>query len=179
MMKKNIILFVALFLGMTVSNAQDNYVLESTDGTVNAFQNMRDASFLTEQSSISFFELSDDERAEKIDFFLAQNRKYLPKNKMGTIKETLMGLNEAKLKIVLMTAEDEFKDPTTALILSLFLGNLGIDRFYIGDTGAGIGKLLTFGGFGIWAIIDWFFIQKRTRNNNYKELMEFCGQINY
>ena len=100
MMKKNIILFVALLLGMTVSNAQDNYVPESTDRTVNAFQDMRDASFLTEQSSMSFFELSDDERAEKIDFFLAQNRKYLPKNKMETIKETLMGLNEAKTNFI-------------------------------------------------------------------------------
>lgn len=46
------------------------------------------------------------------------------------------------------------KQYMTALLLSIFLGTLGIDRFYLGDTGAGIGKLLTLGGCGIWAIID-------------------------
>jgi TM2 domain-containing membrane protein YozV len=42
----------------------------------------------------------------------------------------------------------------TALLLSIFLGSLGIDRFYLGYSGAGIGKLLTLGGCGIWSIID-------------------------
>ncbi len=41
-----------------------------------------------------------------------------------------------------------------AFLLSLFLGMLGVDRFYLGKTGTGILKLMTFGGFGIWAVID-------------------------
>ncbi len=41
-----------------------------------------------------------------------------------------------------------------ALLLSLFGGALGIDRFYLGYTGLGIAKLLTCGGCGIWSIID-------------------------
>ncbi|WP_296648102.1 NINE protein [Rhodoluna sp.] len=41
-----------------------------------------------------------------------------------------------------------------ALLLSIFLGTLGVDRFYTGHIGLGVGKLLTFGGFGIWALID-------------------------
>ena len=46
------------------------------------------------------------------------------------------------------------KDYTTALLLSIFLGTLGVDRFYTGHIGLGIGKLLTAGGCGIWSIID-------------------------
>lgn len=46
------------------------------------------------------------------------------------------------------------KDYTTAVILSWLLGVLGVDRFYLGYTGLGILKLLTFGLCGIWALID-------------------------
>ncbi len=50
------------------------------------------------------------------------------------------------------------KSKTTALILSIFLGGWGIDRFYLGYTGMGILKLLTGGGLGILAIYDLIMI---------------------
>ncbi|MCI7805341.1 MAG: TM2 domain-containing protein [Oscillospiraceae bacterium] len=46
------------------------------------------------------------------------------------------------------------KSKTTALILSILLGELGIDRFYLGYTGLGILKLITGGGFCIWWLVD-------------------------
>ena len=64
----------------------------------------------------------------------------------------------------------QFKSPTVALVLSIFLGCYGIDRFYIGHIGLGVAKLLTCGGIGIWAIIDWFLILGATRNENLKKL---------
>lgn len=42
----------------------------------------------------------------------------------------------------------------TTLLLSFFLGFWGVDRFYLGKRGSGLAKLLTFGGFGYWWLID-------------------------
>ncbi len=50
------------------------------------------------------------------------------------------------------------KSATTALLLCLFLGGLGIHRFYVGKVGTGILMLLTLGGLGIWALIDLIYI---------------------
>lgn len=65
------------------------------------------------------------------------------------------------------------KNPKTALILGLFLGALGIDRFWIGHIGLGLGKLLTLGGVLWWWVIDWFLIMGATRHRN----IEMAQQI--
>ena len=52
----------------------------------------------------------------------------------------------------------EGKDWLVTLLLSIFLGGLGVDRFYTGYIGLGIAKLLTGGGCGIWWLIDLILI---------------------
>jgi TM2 domain-containing membrane protein YozV len=46
----------------------------------------------------------------------------------------------------------------TLFLLSIFLGEFGADRFYVGKIGTGILKLITVGGCGVWWLIDWIMI---------------------
>lgn len=46
------------------------------------------------------------------------------------------------------------KSKVVAGLLQLFLGGLGIGRFYTGHVGMAVAQLLTCGGAGIWALID-------------------------
>ena len=62
------------------------------------------------------------------------------------------------------------KSPATTALLACFLGSLGIDRFYLGQTGLGIVKLITGGGCGLWALIDFFTAYKRAKQANYEKL---------
>ena len=47
---------------------------------------------------------------------------------------------------------------TLTLVMSIFFGQWGVDRFMMGQIGTGILKLITFGGFGIWWLIDLILI---------------------
>lgn len=47
---------------------------------------------------------------------------------------------------------------TLTLIMSVVFGHLGVDRFIMGKVGTGILKLITFGGVGIWWLIDLILI---------------------
>lgn len=50
------------------------------------------------------------------------------------------------------------KDWLTTLLLCIFVGGLGIHRFYTGSTGIGLAQLFTLGGCGIWALVDLILI---------------------
>jgi TM2 domain-containing membrane protein YozV len=63
------------------------------------------------------------------------------------------------------------KSKTTAALLCFFLGAFGVHRFYTGKVGTGIIQLLTLGGLGIWAIIDFVMILTGSfLDNNNKKL---------
>ena len=104
----------------------------------------------------------------KVDMYITSNQKYFPSDKLALIKEKLLNLDDSKY---IMVTSIELKDPTTMLIISIFLGSLGVDRFMLGEVGMGILKLLTLGVCGILTIVDWCTITKKTRERNYQQLM--------
>ncbi|HTO36690.1 MAG TPA: TM2 domain-containing protein [Flavobacterium sp.] len=107
--------------------------------------------------------------SQKVDMFMITNGKFFEGHHLNSIREKLLNMDDEKWPLVQML---QFKDPTTALLISIFVGAYGIDRFYIGDTGMGIGKLLTCGGLGIWAIVDWFLIMGATKEKNLEKFQQ-------
>jgi TM2 domain-containing membrane protein YozV len=105
----------------------------------------------------------------KIDLFIAtMNEKFASTNMMA-IRSQLERLDDSKFALLQSL---NYKNPTTVLILSIFLGFLGVDRFMLGQAGLGVLKLITCGGAGIWAIIDWFIITGITKELNYQLFMQ-------
>lgn len=107
-------------------------------------------------------------KPESIRMWLMTNQKYFPTEKIEHIRNRLEDISESQFNNLFAI---ELKDPTTMLLVSIFLGSLGIDRFMLGDTGMGILKLLTGGLCGILTIIDWFTVTGKTKELNYTKLL--------
>lgn len=105
---------------------------------------------------------------DKVKLFIMNNGKYFDQAKLPYIQEKLSRASEDQF---MMASSIEYKDPTMMLIISVLVGSFGVDRFMLGDTGIGILKLLTAGLCGILTIIDWFSIQKRTKEFNLNKLL--------
>ena len=104
----------------------------------------------------------------KVDMFMMINNGNLPSMSLPSIRQQLLALPDERSSVLHST---QLKNPTTAIILSVLIGHFGIDRFYIGDTGLGIAKLLTCGGLGIWTLVDWFLIMGLARQRNHDTLV--------
>ena len=127
-------------------------------------------SYLEEMLAANFFAQSPyTDRDYLIASFLSDNQNMFNKADLFRIKDELKSMSANQL---LVLNDMEFKDPTISLILSVCIGGLGVDRFYIGDTGLGVLKLITGGGLGVWWLVDLFLISGKTRENNSKDLNE-------
>lgn len=104
----------------------------------------------------------------KIDLFIGTMIDKFNNDDLNTIRSRLEKLDNNKIN-TLQTLD--YKNPTIILIFSLFLGIFGIDRFMLNQPILGILKLISLGGFGIWAVIDWFIIMKASRKINFKKFL--------
>ena len=95
------------------------------------------------------------------------NKDDLPQEMLPYLRKRLLELDEEQWANISLI---QFKSTLTMLLVSVFLGWFGADRFMLGETGSGVAKLLTGGGCGIWWLIDLFEITKLTRQYNWNRL---------
>lgn len=108
----------------------------------------------------------------RVDYFImSMGDKFLSRDHMA-IRTELEKMDHQQFSYI--TSLD-YKNPVVLLLFSLFLGPLGVDRFLLGQTGWGLLKLLTFGGLGIWAFIDFFQIMRLTKDYNYRLFINSLG----
>lgn len=107
--------------------------------------------------------------SSKLDLFVATMSEKFPPASMMAIRSQLEKLDDSKFALI---SSLNYKNPTTLLILSIFLGSFGVDRFILGQTGLGVLKLITCGGLGIWTIVDWFLVMGMAKEHNYKLFMQ-------
>lgn len=105
----------------------------------------------------------------QVNLFMSQNLKNFSPTQISDIKSKLMSLPDDKSTVIMSL---EFRDPTTILLLSLFFGGWGVDRFLLGNVGIGILKLLTGGCCGILWLVDLINYKKMTQGYNYKKFIE-------
>ena len=106
--------------------------------------------------------------SDKVNHILMMLSSKIPAGSIPSVRTRLENTEISDSEV--MTLQSQMKDPLLSILLSIFIGSLGIDRFYIGDVGLGIGKLLTAGGCGIWWLIDIFLIVDATKQKNLEQL---------
>jgi TM2 domain-containing membrane protein YozV len=107
---------------------------------------------------------------QKVEMYIAANEKFFNRQELNLIRERLLAIDDSKYSMI---STLKFADPSTTLILSILTGGFGGDRFYLGDTGLGIAKLLTCGGAGIWALIDAINSQTNARDRNMAKIRPY------
>lgn len=112
----------------------DNELLASNDNSVLPISLIKDKTSFTQNQNVVY-------QSNQVKKSNTQILKELKKQKKNVSKEAKKSNSSGKSQLV-------------ALLLCIFVGAIGIHRFYLGYIGIGIIQLLTAGGCGIWALID-------------------------
>ena len=105
---------------------------------------------------------------ENISIIMTQLSGQVAPEHLVVIKNKLANSPDERVNEILAL---EAKSPITVLLLSIFLGSLGVDRFILGQIGSGIAKLLVgWLTFGIWHLVDICTAISRTKKYNYSKI---------
>lgn len=104
---------------------------------------------------------------QKINLWLESNAKYFDAAQIPILKEKLKNASDEQY---LAVQTQSYIYPTVTTIISVLLGELGIDRFMVGDIEMGVLKLLTGGLCGVLWLIDIFTINKKVKNKNFAQV---------
>ncbi|WP_101775097.1 TM2 domain-containing protein [Pasteurella oralis] len=103
--------------------------------------------------------------------YVMTNASNFPNDKIFLVKEKLSTLPESRQSSIQAV---DLKNPMVVLLLSIFLGGLSIERFYLSDIGLGILKIITVLFFGvglIWVLFDIYFCYKKAKELNFNKIM--------
>lgn len=112
-----------------------------------------------------------------IDYYFINNKDRFPAEKIPLIKQKIheidvrTGGTMTDADIITVMDAVQTKTPTNMLLISLFLGGWGVDRFMMDEVGMGILKLLTGGVCGVLWLVDVIQISKKVREDNFNKLM--------
>ena len=107
---------------------------------------------------------------DRANMFLSTHAKFFPEDRILFLRDKLNQMDDDRF---LMLNAIDYKDPTMMLLVSILGGELGIDRFLLGDIGMGVLKLLTGGVCGILWIVDIIGIMRKTREHNFNKIMYY------
>lgn len=105
----------------------------------------------------------------KVDQFIMIHGSKFPPEFILELRDSLERADDRQTPLIMAYP---YKSPALALILSIFLGEFGIDRFYVGDVFLGVLKLITGGGCGVWWLVDLFLIMGVARRKNYEKIQQ-------
>lgn len=110
--------------------------------------------------------LTSSEWSEKAAIFVCLKR-YVAAKKYAELYSLIMN---APLPLARQALTAKVKCQFATFMFASYLGFLGVDRFYMGSIVAGVFKLLTGGGFGIWYFVDLFVSWQQCRTKNLKKI---------
>lgn len=125
-------------------------VIESKDAV---FASTEAEMVLAPQTTKELLAQATQEEKEAVAKFSNMSKEELKASKKE-IKAELKKIAKANKKEATKEAAADKPSQLIALLLCLFVGGLGIHRFYLGYTWQGVVQLLTAGGCGIWSLID-------------------------
>lgn len=106
--------------------------------------------------------------SSKIDQFFTNNQECFAQKDWDLLRTQLEAADDSTWQLL---STLRIKDPQTTLMLSIFGGPIGVDRFYLEQPLLGWLKTLTCGGVLIWALVDVFYVKHAAYEYNKKQLL--------